>query len=220
VLARRYWAAGGARAAGAARRGERWRARGVWLCVWLALSLACSPRVDNSLVVLPDPVESTTLGPGDVFTLDMVGEKELPREFQVASDGTVDLPYVHRLRVMGLEPQEVAAAVREQLIAQKILTNPSIIVSVREYNSKRITVLGQVQRPGSFPLTPGMTLVQAVSNAGGLNAIANGERVNLTRKDKQGATTVVLSFDSITEGRSPDLPLQAGDQIYVNERVF
>jgi protein involved in polysaccharide export with SLBB domain len=199
---------------------DRWQARGVWLCLWLALGLGCSPRVDNSLVVLPDPVESTTLGPGDVFTLDMVGEKELPREFQVASDGTVDLPYVHRLRVQGLEPQEVAAAVREQLIAQKILTNPSIIVSVREYNSKRITVLGQVQRPGSFPLTPGMTLVQAVSNAGGLNAIANGERVNLTRKDKQGATTVVLSFDSITEGRSPDLPLQAGDQIYVNERVF
>jgi polysaccharide export outer membrane protein len=81
-------------------------------------------------------------------------------------------------------------------------------------------VLGQVQRPGSFPLTPGMTLVQAISNAGGLNAIANGDRVNLTRKDKQSATTVVLSFDSITDGRSPDIPLQAGDQIYVHERVF
>lgn len=195
-------------------------ALGIWVCVLCSLFFGCGPRVDNSRVKLPEPVESTTLGPGDVFTLDMVGEKELPREFQVASDGTVDLPYVHRLRVQGLEPQEVAAAVRERLIAQKILTDPSIIVSVKEYNSKRVTVLGQVQRPGSFPLTPGMTLVQAVSNAGGLNAIANGERVNLTRKDRQGATTVVLSFDSITEGRSPDLPLQAGDQIYVNERVF
>jgi len=198
----------------------RWRARGLCLCVLLELSLACSPRVDNSRVKLPDPVESTTLGPGDVFTLDMVGEKELPREFQVASDGSVDLPYVHRLRVAGLEPQEVAAAVRQQLIERKILVDPSIIVSIKEYNSKRVTVLGQVQKPGSFPLTTGMTLVQAISNAGGLNAIANGERVNLTRKDKQGATTVVLSFDSITEGRSPDLPLQAGDQIYVHERVF
>ena len=77
-----------------------------------------------------------------------------------------------------------------------------------------------MQRPGSFPLTPGMTLVQAISNAGGLNAIANGERVNLTRKDRSRTTTVVLSFDSITEGRSPDIPLQAGDQIYVHERVF
>ena len=202
------------------RRKARWSTRGLWFAVLLEWSLACSPRVDNSRVKLPDPVESTTLGPGDVFTLDMVGEKELPREFQVASDGTVDLPYGHRLRVQGLEPQQVAAAVREELITRKILVDPSVIVSVKEYNSKRVTVLGQVQRPGSFPLTPGMTLVQAISNAGGLNAIGNGERVTLTRKDKPGATTVVLSFDSITEGRSPDLPLQAGDQIYVHERVF
>ena len=191
------------------------------LCSGLELLLACAASIDNSQVRLPDPVESTTLGPGDVFTMDVVGEPDLPRDFQVASDGSVDFPYVHRLRVQGLEPQEVARAVRERLIAQRILTDPSIIVSVKEYNSKRITVLGQVQRPGSFSLTPGMTLVQAISLAGGLNAIANGERVNLTRKDRQSTTTtVVLSFDSITDGRSPDLPLQAGDQIYVHERVF
>jgi polysaccharide export outer membrane protein len=190
------------------------------LCLMLVLAFGCGPKVDNSRIKLPDPVESTTLGPGDVFTLDMVGEKDLPRDYQVASDGTVDFPYVHRMKVQGLEPQQVARTVRERLIAQRILIDPSIIVSVKEYNSKRVTVLGQVQRPGSFPLTTGMTLVQAISNAGGLNAIANGERVNLTRKDKQGATTVVLSFDSITDGRSPDIPLQAGDQIYVHERVF
>lgn len=202
-----------------ARRAAR-RARLSACCVALELWLGCGPRVDNSQVKLPVPVESTTLGPGDVFTLDMVGEKDLPRDYQVASDGTVDFPYIHRVKVQGLEPQEVAREVRERLIAQRILVDPSVIVSVKEYNSKRITVLGQVQRPGSFPLTPGMTLVQAISNAGGLNAIANGDRVNLTRKDKQGATTVVLSFDSITDGKSPDLPLQAGDQIYVHERVF
>ena len=192
----------------------------VVVCLLVLAGLGCGPKVDNSQVKLPPPVESTTLGPGDMFTLDVVGEKDLPRDFQVASDGTVDFPYVHRMQVQGLEPQEVARAVRERLIALRILIDPSIIVSIKEYNSKRITVLGQVQRPGSFPLTPGMTLVQAISNAGGLNAIANGDRVNLTRKDKQGATTVVLSFDSITDGSSPDIPLQAGDQIYVRERVF
>jgi polysaccharide biosynthesis/export protein VpsN len=176
--------------------------------------------VDNSRVKLPTPVQSTTLGPGDLFTLEVVGEKDLPREFQVASDGSVDFPYVHRLQVEGLEPQELARAVRDRLIEKRILTDPSVVVSVKEYNSKRVTVLGEVRKPGSFPLTTGMTLVQAISDAGGLSAIANGDRVNLTRKDKGSATTVVLSFDSITAGKSPDIPLQAGDQIYVNERVF
>jgi polysaccharide biosynthesis/export protein VpsN len=201
-------------------RSARWRGRAFLLLAGVELALACGPAIDNSRVRLPEPVESTTLGPGDVFTMDVVGEPDLPRDFQVASDGTVDFPYVHRLRVQGLEPQQVARVVRELLISQRILIDPSIIVSIKEYNSKRVTVLGQVQRPGSFSLAPGMTLVQAISNAGGLNAIANGERVNLTRKDRQSTTTVVLSFDSITDGRSPDIPLQAGDQIYVHERVF
>lgn len=196
----------------------------VWrvVCSLIVASwLACGPKVDNSMLKLPSPVESTTLGPGDVFTLEVVGEKDLPKEYQVASDGTVDFPYVHRIEVQGLEPQEVAQRVRQQLMQQRILTDPSVIVSVKEYNSKKVTVLGQVRKPGSFQLTPGMTLVQAISDAGGLNAIANGDRVNLTRKERgRAATTVVLSFDAITEGRSPDIPLQAGDQIYVYERVF
>lgn len=187
----------------------------------LPVGVACGPRVDNSRVHLPAPVESTTLGPGDTFTLEIVGEKDLPKDFRVASDGTVDIPYVHRVEVLGLEPQEIARIVRQRLIEMKILVDPSVVVSVKEYNSKRVTVLGEVRKPGSFPLTNGMTLVQAISDAGGLNAIANGERINLTRKSRQNAaTTVTLDFDSITEGRSPDIPLQAGDQIYVHERVF
>jgi polysaccharide export outer membrane protein len=65
-----------------------------------------------------------------------------------------------------------------------------------------------------------MTLIQAVSQAGGLTSIANKDRVNLTRRSKTGSKTVVISVDAITEGRSRDIPLQAGDQIYIHERVF
>jgi polysaccharide export outer membrane protein len=185
-----------------------------------SVSWACGPRTDNSRARLPAPVESTTLGPGDVFVLEIVGEKELPHEYQVASDGTVDVPYVQQLKVEGLEPQQVAALVREQLIERKILTQPSVTVRVLEYNSKRVTILGQVQKPGSFPLSPGMTLVQAVSVAGGFNAIANRDRINITRRTQGGTKTVVVSFDAINEGSAPDIPLQAGDQIYVHERLF
>jgi polysaccharide biosynthesis/export protein VpsN len=208
-------------------RGSRPRLRERFGSVLLVLLITtagapgCGPKVDNSRIKLPTPIESTTLGRGDLFTLEVVGEKDLPKDYQVASDGTVDFPYVHRIEVEGMEPQEIALTVRQRLIDQQILFDPSVIVAVKEYNSKRVTVLGQVGKAGSFPLTSGMTLVQAISDAGGLNAIANGGRVNLTRKDKQrAATTVVLSFDAITEGRSPDIPLQAGDQIYVNERIF
>lgn len=186
----------------------------------VGLAVACSTRTDNTNVQLPDPSESTTLGPGDVFKMEVVGEKDLPQDYQVASDGTVDFPYLHTVKVSGLEPQAVARLVRKLLIEQKFLMDPSVIVSVKEYNSKRVTVLGQVQKPGSFPLTPGLTLIQAISSAGGFNSIAAGDQVNLTRKLKTGSKTVVVSIDAITDGEAQDIPLQAGDQIYVRERVF
>lgn len=189
----------------------------------LSLLLAapgCGPRADNSRIKLSAPVESTTIGPGDIFHMEIVGEKDLPKEYQVASDGSVDVPYIHRLEVAGLEPQEIAHRVRERLIEDKILRDPSVVVRVKEYNSKRVTVLGQVQKPGSFPLTPGMTLIQAISLAGGFNSIANRDRINLTRKGKDRSETVQLSVEAITDGRAQDIPLQAGDQIYVHERIF
>lgn len=203
--------------------GSRWcrsalRAVASGLC---ALSLvACSPAVDNSRVELPPPIESTTIGPDDVFTLRIVREKDLPEEFQVASDGTVDLPYLHRVKVAGLEAHQIADLVRTRLIDEQILQDPSVIVAIKEYRSKKITILGQVQKPGSFPLTPGMTLLQALSISGGFTSIAKSDRVKLTRKSHGGARTVVLSVDAITEGGSPDIPLQSGDILFVAERVF
>ncbi|MEB2311570.1 MAG: polysaccharide export protein [Polyangiaceae bacterium] len=199
---------------------RRARALGALLAAMVALASACGPAATNQHVELPAPIESTSLGPGDVFQMQIVSEKDLPQQYQIASDGTVDLPYIHRQKVVGLEPQEVQELVTRELIAKQILTNPSVIISVQEYNSKKVTVLGQVQKPGAFSFASGMTLIQAISLAGGLNSIAHHDRVNLTRKLKQGAKTVVVSVDAITEGRSPDIPLQAGDQIYVHERIF
>lgn len=186
------------------------------LFIALLALCACSTQQPK----LAPPVESTTLGPGDVFRMEIVGEKDLPQEYQVASDGTVDLPFLHTLKVQGLEPQEVARLVRERLIQDQILSDPSVIVSVKEYNSKRVTVLGQVQKPGSFPLTTGLSLIQAISLAGGFNSIGNRDKVYLTRRTPEGTKTVVISVQAIIEGSSKDVPLQAGDQIYVNERIF
>jgi len=196
-----------------------------WLRILALVLLAvvsggCGSQADNSHVNLPPPVEVTTVGPGDVFHMEIVGEKDLPKEYQVASDGTVDLPYIQTVKVAGKEPQEIARLVRRMLMDKKILQDPSVVVTIEEYNSKRVSVMGQVQKAGSFPLTPGLTLILALSEAGGLNSIADKNKVNLTRKTKEGSKTVTLSVEAITEGRSPDIPLQAGDQIYVHERIF
>jgi len=191
----------------------------VILVVALVALLGCAGR-PKSRVNLPPPVESTTMGAGDVFILTIVGEDKLPKEYRVSPDGTVDFPYIHRQTVSGLEPQQVVDLVRKKLMDADILRDPSVAIDVKEYNSKRVVVLGQVQKPGSFPLTPGFTLIQAISQAGGFNTIANRDRINLTRKTAGQTRTIVLSVDAITDGTLPDIPLQAGDTIFVGERIF
>jgi protein involved in polysaccharide export with SLBB domain len=122
--------------------------------------------------------------------------------------------------VAGLEPQEIARVIRKILVDKKVLLDPIVIVQVKEYNSRRVILLGQVAKPGSYPLTTGLTLIQAISLAGGLTAIANDDRVSLTRKMGDKTQTVTFSVDRITEGKAEDVPLQAGDRIYVYERLF
>jgi len=204
------------------RRGEGLRRRAL-LGASLALissGLGCGGSNDNFRVNLPPSTEKSTVGPGDVFIMEVVGEKELPREYQVASDGTVDVPYVHTVPVAGLEPQEIARLIRKLLMDKHVLNDPSVIVQVKEYNSRRVTILGQVTKPGTFPYTPGLTLIQGLSLAGGLTGLANLDRVNLTRRMSTGSRTVVIPVGSIMEGRSPDIPLQSGDRIFVHERLF
>lgn len=194
--------------------------RRTWLAVGALLVLGCQPSPRPSQGVLEAPTDKTTLGPGDRFRLQIVGEKDLPTEYQVAADGSVTLPYVQNLKVAGLEPNEVAALVRQRLVEGKVLNDPSVIVTVLDYSSKRVTVLGQVQKPGSFQLEPGMTLLQALSLAGGLTSLANVSRVNLTRTSEGKATTVVVNIEAIYEGEVPDVPLQPGDRVFVHERNF
>ena len=200
---------------------SRFSRRSMGVAIFALLSVSCGPRPKESKVPLAPPQESTTLGPGDTFLLEVVGEKDLPSEFQVASDGSVDLPFLNRVQVAGLEPQEVAERVRKGLIEAQILVSPSVVVRVKDYRSKRIVVLGQVRKPGSFPFQAGMTLVQSVSAAGGVTAIGAQNRVRLTRQTTDGKSqTAVIDLEAINAGISEDVLLQSGDRVFVDERVF
>jgi protein involved in polysaccharide export with SLBB domain len=82
-------------------------------------------------------------------------------------------------------------------------------------------VIGAVQKPGSFPWTDGIKLVEAISLSGGFTSIGDSNHVVLTRNVGGGKTvTAIVSVDDITDGKQSDVPLQAGDTIKVDQRVF
>ncbi len=169
---------------------------------------------------LPQALPSTTVGPGDVFEVHVVGETTLPKEFRVSPDGSIDFPYVERLVVANMEPQDIASTIRKKLIAAKILQDPQVSVSVKQYNSKKVAVIGQVAKPGTIPYTDSLRLVDAISQAGWFTPLANSNHVILTRQVGKGTVTVEVSVDAITDGKQGDILLQAGDTIKVAERVF
>ncbi len=170
---------------------------------------------------LPAPSLSTVVGPGDLFEVSVLGEKDLPKEYRVQPDGSVDFPYVDRLTVAGLEPQQIEELIKHQLEEKKILVDPQVTLVVKQYNSKKVSVVGAVQKPGSLPWAEGMKLVDAISLSGGLTSLADGDRVRITRLVGGGKTvTATVSIDDITDGKLGDIPLQAGDTIKVDQRVF
>jgi polysaccharide export outer membrane protein len=192
----------------------------VLLSFFLAVQLACG-GAQVKQPNLPPPVETGSLGPGDVFEVTVYDEPAMSKPYKVAPNGTIDFPLIGTLEVEGREPQEVADMIKTALKDKQILKAPSVSVLVKEVNSKKFAVFGQVQKPGQFPMTEGMTVTQAISLAGGFTAIADRDRVTLNRKvGRDKVVRVVFSVAAITEGKLQDIPLQSGDTIYVEERVF
>jgi polysaccharide export outer membrane protein len=187
----------------------------------LILALAGCGRAHHGPPKLPPPAPSTTVGPGDLFAVSVLGEKDIPQEFRVQPDGSIDFPYLDRVKVEGLEPQQIEELLKKDLAARKILVEPQVTIVVKQYNSKRISVVGAVAKPGIMPWTDGMKLVDAIMLAGGLNSIADGDHVRITRLVAGGKTvSATVSIDDITDGKLSDVPLQAGDTIKVDQRMF
>jgi protein involved in polysaccharide export with SLBB domain len=195
----------------------------LWLLLaasFVVLSVACR-RAHFGPPNLPPPQLSTRIGPGDLFKVSVLGEKELPSEYRVQPDGTIDFPYLDRLTVAGLEPQQIVDLIKKGLVERKILVAPQVTLVVTQYNSKKVSIVGAVSKPGSLPWTEGMKLIDAISLAGGLTAIADGDHVRITRLVAPNRTvTATVSVDDITDGKLGDVPLQAGDTIKVDQRVF
>lgn len=180
---------------------------------------ACGPPPSPALPPMPDLRALTSggaLGAGDVIEVRVYQEKELSGLYRLGPDGRFDFPLVGEVVAEGLTPGQLT-----DLLAQRLrdgyLRDPQVSVFVKEANSKKIFVLGEVARPGTFPYQDQMSVVQAITLAGGLKGLAAGNRVVLTRVVEGVEQKYVVPFDDISNGRAPNVPLQPGDILYVPE---
>jgi polysaccharide export outer membrane protein len=204
------------------RRARRILTRVVSTLIVVAASTFLSSCSGPTHYVRPAPaVEDNSLGPGDVFAVRVFGEQDMSQDYRVAPDGTIDFPYVGRLRVQGLAGTEVADTIRRRLVEDEILRNPQVSVYVKEINSRHILILGQVAHPGTLPFEQNMTIVQAITAAGGFTPLADQGRVRLTRRVRGGGQrSYALPVDMISEGRATNVSLAPNDIIVVPQSTF
>ena len=164
-------------------------------------------------------IEGFRFGVGDVMHVRVYREKELTGDFMVDPDGNVQFPLAGPVAMVGLTPNEAAEGLRAAL-AGRYLRNPQVSVLLKEVNSRKISVLGQVEEPGTFRYWDRMTLVEAISMAGGLTKLAMPSRVRLTRKHEGEEHHSVIALDQILEGRTTNLVVRPGDVVYVPESLF
>jgi protein involved in polysaccharide export with SLBB domain len=180
-----------------------------------APAAAPPPTVTN----LAKSVEDTTLGPGDIFSVTVFGEKDLTGKFLVSAQGTVDYPLIGRIKVQGKTPPSVGELITTKL-AQGYLKTPHVSVFVNEYNSKKISVFGQVKKPGTFNYVNNMSIVEAITLAGGFTPMASKNKITVTRITDGKSTRFTIPVEDIGEGKAANYLMRPGDIVFIPERVF
>lgn len=180
---------------------------------------ACAHKQAPALQADQVPSAEDRVGLDDTFDVRVYGETDLSGTFRVATDGTVDYPLAGRVQVAGLRTGEI-----QQLLVAKLkdryLKDPQVIVTIKDRNSQKISVLGQVTKPGQVPYYPNMTIVDAIASAGGFTGIAAKNSVSLRRETRGQIEMHVYPVADISEGRSQNVMVQPGDVLVVDERVF
>jgi protein involved in polysaccharide export with SLBB domain len=184
-------------------------------------SAACATRTQrpSTPIQAVEMIPEERLGIDDVFEVRVFGESDLSNTYRVAADGTIDYPFVGRISVIGMRSGDV-----QELIASKLkdgyLKNPQVSLMVKEWNSRKVSVIGQVQKPGSVAYFPNMTIVDAIAAAGGFTGIASKNAVTLRRESKGAVQSQNCPVADISEGKAPNVVLRPGDILVVEERLF
>lgn len=155
------------------------------------------------------------IGAEDVVNINVWKEPEVSRTVPVRPDGKISLPLIDDVQAAGLAPFQLTAVITEKL--KKYLTDPQVTVIVTAINSRRIYILGEVNRSGAYQLLPNMTILQALSGAGGFSQFANLKGIYVLREENGKQIKFPFNYKEVIKGDRPDqnIVLKPGDTIVV-----
>jgi polysaccharide export outer membrane protein len=197
--------------------------------VGLAQQNAGKPVISPAPDATPPPPPPTTpsaeqfmvspstyvIGASDTLKIDVWHEEQLSGTVPVRPDGKITLPLIHDIQAAGFTPMQLEADISDRL--KKFVTDPVVSVAVQSFNSKQIFMVGEIGRQGPEPITPGMTVLQAISSAGGLGPYANKKKIYILRGDPDHQQKLSFDYKKALKGDMQGVTLIPGDTIVVPE---
>lgn len=160
--------------------------------------------------------EKFVIGNDDVLGISVWKEPELTRAIPVRSDGKISLPLVGEMQAAGRTPLQLEKEIAAKL--KNFITTPEVTVIVQQVNSRKFNVLGEVVKPGAYPLTASTTIMDAIATAGGFRDFAKKTGVYVLRKAPDGSEShLKFNYKEFIKGKnsSQNIKLEPNDTIIV-----
>jgi polysaccharide export outer membrane protein len=196
--------------------------RGVWLsllctlAVGAAFSACASQGVETKVATAPHR-EATAyrIGKDDLLDIIVWKERQLSGKVHVVEDGTVTIPLIGPVPAEGQTCEQLQADLTKRLA--QYTRDPNVTVRVASASSRVFYILGEVRKPGSYPLRSDEVLSQAVAQAGGFTDFADLSAIRIVRRTRDQSSAITLNYKKVMHGQdlSADIPLEAGDTISV-----
>jgi polysaccharide biosynthesis/export protein len=159
------------------------------------------------------PSELYKIGIGDQLQISVWHEHDLSLAVVVRPDGVITMPLLNDLYVVGQTPKELASAITEKL--KPFVNEPQVTVSVVAIQSRKVYVVGQVVRQGAFTLNDKKTVLELITEAGGLGPFAKANSIYVLRVINGKETKIPFQYKKVIAGRGQDVELQPGDRLIV-----
>jgi polysaccharide export outer membrane protein len=158
--------------------------------------------------------DSYVIGPSDVLTITVWKEPTLSGNMLVRPDGMISLALLGDVQAAGLTPLQLADQIATKL--KKYIQEPNVSVVISQIHSKVVYLLGEVVKRGPVEMTPGMTLLEAVSSAGGLTDFANSKKMYILRNEAGARTKIPVNYKQALKGDpATNVVLKPGDTIVI-----
>lgn len=155
------------------------------------------------------------IGADDVLSIVFWRDKDMSADVVVRPDGQISVPLLNDIRAAGYTPEQLGQVLVNA--SSKYIEQPSVTVIVKEINSRRVFILGQVAKPGAFPLISDMNVLHVIALAGGVLEYADMKNITIVRKESGGERRFKFNYKEVLKGRSDgqNLILKPGDTVIV-----